>query len=189
MKFPHIDYISHGKNGAEDVSPEERKRRRLLLIYASLVIAASLCTLRNLSLMSERADVKNDTDVSAPRRQDNPELQTIRDKFAAYGVLRERTRILSEVSEASGLSPITAIETTSSLISELPQGDYAPSVIIRGLVILGADTACTLDIEGEEPGRVFKSGMAFGGGKGKIIEIDSKGVSWSWFGKKYRTDL
>ena len=54
---------------------------------------------------------------------------------------------------------------------------------------MGSGGVATLDIENETPGLIVRPGTVFGGGKGKIIAIDAKGVGWTWSNKKYRTNL
>lgn len=103
--------------------------------------------------------------------------------------MREQSPELVALSDAIGRSPVAAVVPSPSLAADTSVPEFVPTVTIKGLVVLGGSTICTLDIDGEEPGQIFKPGMTFGGGKGKILSIDSKGVSWRWANKNHRTDL
>lgn len=70
-----------------------------------------------------------------------------------------------------------------------PLHESAPSVVLKALAVLGQDGVCTLDIDGEAPGKIFRSGDIFGSGRGKINAIDSKGVEWEWLGQRHRIDF
>lgn len=70
-----------------------------------------------------------------------------------------------------------------------PLHESAPSVVLKALVVLGQGSVCTLDIDGETSGKIFRIGDVFGGGRGIIAVIDSKGVEWEWLGQRYRTDF
>ena len=66
---------------------------------------------------------------------------------------------------------------------------YAPTVVIKALVVLDGGSACVLDIDGEEAGKVFKAGDLFGGGQGRVVKINESGVTWRWLEREYTTWL
>lgn len=67
--------------------------------------------------------------------------------------------------------------------------DYAPTVILKALAVLGGESVCVLDIDGEMPGSVFRAGDVFGAGAGRVVRISSDGVTWRWADREYVAGL
>jgi hypothetical protein len=67
--------------------------------------------------------------------------------------------------------------------------EFPPDIIIKALIIMDEGRVAVLNIEGEPPGQIYRVGASFASGKGKILDIDSKGVSWTWKRKTNRTNL
>ena len=172
-------------------SPEERKKEYIFVLLLFVFFAAAVFTMRNFIAMNGiTADGEDLSSQQMPRgNQALESAKALNAKYEAFRKMREQSPELVALSDAIGRSPVAAVVPSPSLAADTSVPEFAPTVTIKGLVVLGGSTICTLDIDGEEPGQIFKPGMTFGGGKGKILSIDSKGVSWRWANKNHRTDL
>ena len=172
-------------------SPEERKKEYIFVLLLFVFFAAAVFTMRNFIAMNGiTADGEDLSSQQMPRgNQALESAKALNAKYEAFRKMREQSPELVALSDAIGRSPVAAVVPSPSLAADTSVPEFVPTVTIKGLVVLGGSTICTLDIDGEEPGLIFKPGMTFGGGKGKILSIDSKGVSWRWANKNHRTDL
>ncbi len=184
------DLFQRMRRGEAVKSPEERKKEYIFVLLLAVFLAAAVFTMRNFiamnSIVVDDGSVGGQTTGGAQAAESAKALNA---KYEAFRKLRDQSPELVALSDAIGRSPVAAVTPPPSLASDTKVPDFVPVVAIKGLVVLGASTVCTLDIDGEEPGLIFKPGMTFGGGKGKILSIDSKGVSWRWANKNHRTDL
>lgn len=64
-----------------------------------------------------------------------------------------------------------------------------PDIKIIGLIVLEDKSRVKLSIDGVPGERIFKTGDTFYSGKGKIIKINKKGVTWIWRGQIKNTSL
>ena len=87
------------------------------------------------------------------------------------------------------LSPVFVMNASDRAQSARRMPGYAPTVILKALAVLGGESVCVLDIDGEEPGRVFRAGDVFGGGKGRVVKINADGVTWRWADREYAAGL
>ena len=172
-------------------SPEERKKEYIFVLLLFVFFAAAVFTMRNFIAMNGiTADGEDLSSQQMPRgNQALESAKALNAKYEAFRKMREQSPELVALSDAIGRSPVAAVVPSPSLAADTSVPEFVPTVTIKGLVVLGGSTICTLDIDGEESGQIFKPGMTFGGGKGKILSIDSKGVSWRWTNKNHRTDL
>ena len=172
-------------------SPEERKKEYIFVLLLFVFFAAAVFTMRNFIAMNGiTADGEDLSSQQMPRgNQALESAKALNAKYEAFRKMREQSPELVALSDAIGRSPVAAVVPSPSLAADTSVPEFVPTVTIKGLVVLGGSTICTLDIDGEESGQIFKPGMTFGGGKGKILSIDSKGVSWRWANKNPRTDL
>lgn len=172
-------------------SPEERKKEYIFVLLLFVFFAAAVFTMRNFIAMNGiTADGEDLSSQQMPRgNQALESAKALNAKYEAFRKMREQSPELVALSDAIGRSPVAAVVPSPSLAADTSVPEFVPTVTIKGLVVLGGSTICTLDIDGEESGQIFKPGMTFGGGKGKIFSIDSKGVSWRWANKNHRTDL
>ncbi|MDO4560562.1 MAG: hypothetical protein Q4C86_06395 [bacterium] len=174
------------------LSPEEKKKEYMFVLLLAVFFAAAMFTMRNFIAMNGiLVDDEGQAVSQTPRGNQAGEsaAKALGAKYEAFKKLRDQSPELVTLSDAIGRSPVAAVVPPPSLASETSVPDFVPTVTIKALVVLGGSTICTLDIDGEAPGQIFKPGMTFGGGKGKILAIDSKGVSWRWANKNHRTDL
>ncbi len=174
------------------LSPEEKRREYTFVLLLVVFFAAALFTMRNFIAMNSILidDVgQNVPQMPRGNKAGESAAKALGAKYEAFRRLREQSPELVTLSDAIGRSPVAAVVPPPSLASETSVPDFVPTVTIKALVVLGGSTVCTLDIDGEAPGQIFKPGMTFGDGKGKILAIDSKGVSWRWANKNHRTDL
>lgn len=172
-------------------SPEERKKEYIFVLLLFVFFAAAVFTMRNFIAMNGiTADGEDLSSQQMPHgNQALESAKALNAKYEAFRKMREQSPELVSLSDAIGCSPVAAVVPSPSLAADTSVPEFVPTVTIKGLVVLGGSTICTLDIDGEESGQIFKPGMTFGGGKGKILSIDSKGVSWRWANKNHRTDL
>lgn len=66
---------------------------------------------------------------------------------------------------------------------------YVPTVVLRALAVLGGESVCVLDIDGEEAGKIYRAGESFGGGNGRVVKINADGVTWRWADREYAAGL
>ncbi len=176
------------------LSPEEKRKEYTFVLLLVVFFAAALFTMRNFIAMNSILidDVgQNVPQMPRGNKAGESAAKALGAKYEAFRRLREQSPELVTLSDAIGRSPVAAVVPPPSppLASETSVPDFVPTVTIKALVVLGGSTVCTLDIDGEASGQIFKPGMTFGDGKGKILAIDSKGVSWRWANKNHRTDL
>ena len=172
-------------------SPEERKKEYIFVLLLFVFFAAAVFTMRNFIAMNGiTADGEDLSSQQMPRgNQALESAKALNAKYEAFRKMREQSPELVALSDAIGRSPVAAVVPSPSLAADTSVPEFVPTVTIKGLVVLGGSTICTLDIDGEESGQIFKPGMTFGGGKGKSLSIDSKGVSWRWANLMLRPPL
>ena len=186
------EFISTARAKESSRSPEERKRAYVLFFLLIVLLAAAVFSMKNFIGLSAEGqkisshivpkDGKSSQDVENAAKELNM-------KLSAFRKLRENTPQLAELAEASGRSPASVVTPPPKVAEETRVPEFVPELKIKALVVLGDKKVCTLDIDGEEPGQIFEQGMTFGGGKGRIVSIDTKGVNWKWANKNYRADL
>lgn len=171
------------------------QRKELLLVSAAFVLFTGLALfsmmnfvwLNNMS--EESAQTEMDLPVSSGQnRAEINDITSAYDNYVKYRTFSGQMVTLASsvgrypIAEGASLAPEVPVEQV--LVETVP-----PSMTIKALVVLGADSAATVDIDSEKAGIVVRRGSTFDGGKGKITAIDAGGVSWTWSGKKYRTNL
>lgn len=171
------------------------QRKELLLVSAAFVLFTGLAVFSMMNFvwlnnMSEEGAPAEMTLPVSPGRN-RAEIEGITgayDNYVKYRTFSGQMVTLASsvgrypIAEGASLAPEVPVEET--LVEAVP-----PSMTIKALVVLGADGAATVDIDSEKAGMVVHKGSSFDGGKGKITAIDAGGVSWTWSGKKYRTNL
>ena len=112
-------------------------------------------------------------------------------KFALDRVLYEDfLKSANDSKRAAGaLSPVFVMNVPDGAQSARRMPGYAPTVILKALAVLGGESVCVLDIDGEEPGRVFRAGDVFGDGRGRVVKINADGVTWRWADREYAAGL
>ena len=171
------------------------QKKEMLLVSAAFVLFTGLAVFSMMNFvwlnsMSE-GDVPAEmvTPTSPGRNRD--EIDGITNAYDSYVKYRTFSGQMVTLASSVGRYPIAE---GASLAPEVPVEQVLvetvpPSMTIKALVVLGADGAATVDIDSEKAGMVVHKGSTFDGGKGKITAIDAGGVSWTWSGKKYRTNL
>ncbi len=173
-------------------SAEERKKIYIFLALFVFFAAAAFVSVGNfiwLNNIYKSADVLVN-ERSGPSEEAITKVENIRNMNAAYQHYKTNSERVLVLAEALGKPPVALLAIDDGLDGHaLAVPDFVPAVSIKALIVMDSGKAATLDIDGETPGQIFRQGAAFGNGKGKIIGIDSKGVSWTWLNKKHRTDL
>lgn len=171
------------------VSPEEKKELIYFLLLFFLFTGAAVTSVVNFWWLNTSKDEVNAMPV--PQMQAGSEINTrlseFTRKYDLFMRYRNESRQLVELAETVGRYPVALL--SKPVAQEFSVPDFAPQIQIKALVVMGNGGVATLDIENETPGMLVRPGTVFGGGKGKITAIDTKGVSWTWSNKKYRTDL
>lgn len=83
-----------------------------------------------------------------------------------------------EKQESARDIPLGSAEPSAQDLAELP-----PVMVIRAVIIMGANSGAVVDIDGVGYGIVVKKGTTFSGGKGKIVAIRPREVVFRWNGK------
>lgn len=60
-----------------------------------------------------------------------------------------------------------------------------PFMAVQAVMVMGAQRMAVMDIEGESPGMIVRSGTSFGNGKGKVLSVSSGLVVVSWVDKRF----
>ena len=172
-------------------SQEEQRELLLYLVLLILLAAASIFGVSNFIYMNKagmgRDNPAFSDNSSAPKGI--AEVDALNKKMEAYSVYKNESGRMAVLAEAIGKNPVASFPVPVSSSPELAVPEFVPSMVIKALLVMDSASVVTLDIEGEEPGQIFKKDSVFGQGRGKITAIDTKGVSWTWAKKKHRTDL
>lgn len=164
-------------------------RERISVALTIFLILGMVVSLRNYFAMNQMfakvKTVQERNNASATPKKSATQFEACE----IFLVMRETNLGPDDITLLDGPSPITLLEPVVNTQQNSLLFEYIPKVTIKAIVIIGSDKFCTLDIEGEEPEQVFRSGMKFSSGKGKVVSIDANGVNWTWSGKKYRTEL
>lgn len=197
LNFSLKEKLDKIKSSQAALSPEDKKKNLISTVAIILMCALSVYTCYNFKNLLNLSTDTLDTVMAPP--QENKEIKerglALNAKYDAAIALKDRTPELVTLADAIGRSPVSQVTPpptpeVGSTSGDLPAAaDFVPSVAVKALIVLGGSSVCTLDIEGEQSGQVFKPGSAFGGGKGKVLSIDSKGVSWTWKNKRHRSDI
>lgn len=170
---------------------EERKKSLKYFILLLFMICLVLFSIFNFVWLNKNVDEnivkKQESESKIDKKQNKVDLLNL--KLEKYQVYQDEASRLVALAESVGESPIFEIRKEKTLDSEIPIPEYPPNVIIKAVVVMDIGKVAVLDIDGEMPGKVCRIGTVFGNGKGKITEIDSKGVSWTWQSTKHRTNL
>lgn len=179
------------RTGGAQMTPEQR--RKSLISTGAILLMGGLAffTFYNFLQVLKINTDEYSTQMAPPRKNDEIKKrgEELNAKYNAYTSLREGTQQLVAIEDAIGRSPVSQVVPPPAVATETAVPEFVPTVKIKALIVLGGSSICTLDIDGEETGQIYKPGTSFGGGKGRILSIDLKGVSWSWANKKHRTDL
>lgn len=173
-------------------SPEERKKAFTFFFLLFILFAAAAFSIRNfITLNAARPRHLPFRSADGGKRTKDVEIaaEELNMKLSAFRKLLKNTPQLAELAGAAERSPVSVITPPPATAEETRVPEFPPEVKIKSLVVLGDSRACTLEIDGEEADRIFEQGMTFGGGKGRIVSIDAKGVKWKWVNKSYRADL
>ena len=172
-------------------SPEEKKELLYFLMLFLLFFAAAITSVVNFGWLN----ISGDTVIESTFPQIgsgggiNTKINTFNTKYDVFMKRRNDSKQLVELAQTVGKYPVALLPANIQTAEKFEVPDFAPQIGIKALVVMGSGGVATLDIENETPGLIVRPGTVFGGGKGKIIAIDAKGVGWTWSNKKYRTDL
>ena len=188
-------------NGASAVdlktmSPEDKKELTLVVVAFVCFAALAVFSMMNFVWLNNMsASDVNAGDLPMPVLNEAGAGTNANDLGAKYDdYVKYRTYSGQMVTLASAVGRYPIADAAATLVVEAPASEVIPveappSFTIKALVMMGNSGAATVDIDGERPGTIIRSGSAFGGNKGRITAIDAGGVSWTWSGKKYRTNL
>ena len=172
-------------------SPEEKKELLYFLVLFLLFSVAAITSVVNFGWLNISGDTVNETQFPPIGNggEINAKINAFNTKYDLFMKRRNDSKQLVELAQTVGKYPVALLPANVQTAEKLEVPDFAPQIGIKALVVMGSGGVATLDIENETPGLIVRPGTVFGGGKGKIIAIDSKGVGWTWSNKKYRTNL
>jgi len=193
--------VSNFFNGIKNASPDDKKEFAVIAFMFLVLMSAAVFSLKNFAwlinpdtdtLMNEPA-IADSSGIAAEKKADD-----ISSKYDTYVKSRAYSSQMVTLAKAVGRYPIC--DAKSELSSEpsiapvsgnatIKVAEVIPTMKIKALVVMGSGGAATVDIDGERPGQIVRSGSVFGGGKGIITAIDAGGVSWTWSHKKFHTNL
>ena len=163
-------------------------------IYARAAAASLLFVLSACFLFYCSARLLAECDV-APVEKINAEADVkIVDEakeLALDRLLYEDYRKAADVSLSSAgvFTPNFAVEEFGMVAGGGKLPSYMPTVILKALAVLGGESVCVLDIDGEEAGKIFREGDVFGNGRGRVVKISADGVAWRWADREYIAGL
>lgn len=190
--------LSSAMQNIQDLSPEDKKELMTATVMFLIFTVSAVFSLMNFMWLNNPADTSVTADMPVPKVSGGGNaalnIEELVAKYDAYNKSRTYSSQLVTLAEAVGRCPITdASEQINKIMAKTPEKyevpDVVPVITIKALVIMEGTGVATLDIEGERPGQIARSGYVFGAGKGKITSIDAGGVNWKWANKKYRTNL
>lgn len=169
---------------------EERKKLYIFLLTSIILFILVVLSIINFIWLNKSVIIyisKEFTQQENLKTQNQSESINVKiDAYKEY--LSGGTRLLV-LSETIARSPLSDLGDRGLLGKTLLVPEYPPNINIRALVIMDTGAIVVLDIEGEVPGKICKIGTTFGENKGKITDIDNKGVTWTWLKTKHRTNL
>lgn len=165
-------------------------------IYARGAASAILLFASSLFMLYSAARIGADCVINAPVSSDSSADSEAVDeakRFALDRALYEdfvKTAGAAANNGAAGiLSPVFTADFSSETAEARSLPGYVPTVVLRALAVLGGESVCVLDIDGEEAGKIYRAGECFGGGKGRVVKINAGGVTWRWAGLEYVAGL
>ncbi|MEG1502182.1 MAG: hypothetical protein RR203_07695 [Synergistaceae bacterium] len=115
------------------------------------------------------------------------DIETLVQKHAHYDKYLNESCINAKYAQM--LSANVIEQNNKDSVKDIQVPDFIPNITIMGLIVVGNKSIAKLNIENEFDSKFYQKGDPFASGKGKILEIDSKGVTWSWKNRKQRTNL
>lgn len=187
-------------NGADalsmkSMSPEDKKEFTLVVVAFICFAALAVFSMMNFVWLNNMSGEEAVGDIPMPTLSEAGAGTNANDLGVKYDdYVKYRTYSGQMVTLASAVGRYPVADAASTLVVEAPASEVIPAeappmFTIKALVMMGGDGAATVDIDGERPGTIIRSGYAFGGNKGRVTSIDAGGVNWTWLGKKYRTNL
>lgn len=165
-------------------------------IYARSAVAAVLLLASSLFMLYAAARIGAECVINAPvssKSSADSEAVDEAKRFALDRALYEDFVKAGGAAENEGaaaiFSPVVAAEFSAETVASRSLPGYVPTVVIRALAVLGGESVCVLDIDGEEAGKIYRAGESFGGGKGCVVKINADGVTWRWADKEYAAGL
>lgn len=159
-------------------------------VSAALLLASSLFMLYCASRIDAECAISGTAAVS---HAGGSEAADNAKKLALDRVLYEDFFKAAGDSKSGGsaefVSPVSVMDVLEGAQGGRRIPSYVPTVTLKALAVLGGESVCVLDIDGEKPGTVFRECGSFGGGKGRIVKIDADGVTWRWADKEYAAGL
>ena len=190
MKFSLKESFERLRRGEAAMSPEDRKKELFFVCTLLALGAAAVFTFSNFIQIQKIGVVEGGGQNAASDGRDVlSSARNLNDKYGAYLRMREQSSELAAMAESVGRSPIASVVPPPAKASETSVPEFVPTIRIKALVVLGGSSTCMLDIDNEEPGTIYRPGSTFGKGKGRILSIDTKGVTWRWASKKFHTPL
>jgi len=180
LRFSVLDFFQYR---LRTIEPKKMVVHLLLIL---LTLLSAICFVRSLRLFSKNEHLQVELlPLSETRGQQLPEISKIEKEEALLLASYERAR--ESLLRSGGRDPFAHLPVEKK---DLPVPiEKPPSFSIRGLLIAGSRTFVAVSLEGRELEELLEEGSSFGGGRGEIVAINSKGVLWRWAGELYQTSL
>ena len=172
-------------------SVEERKKLYFFIIALFFSVFVGVLSILNFIWLNKTVEPKvaKSTSGLVSVEKERRQADAINEKLDSYKKYRDDSLKLLAVAETIGRSPISEMKSPAVIEKAIVIPEFPPDIIIKALIIMDEGRVAVLNIEGEPPGQIYRVGASFASGKGKILDIDSKGVSWTWKRKTNRTNL
>ncbi|NLV82504.1 MAG: hypothetical protein GXZ18_05820 [Synergistaceae bacterium] len=172
-------------------SVEERKKLYFFIIALFFSVFVGVLSILNFIWLNKTVEhkVAKSTSGLVSVEKERRQADAINEKLDSYKKYRDDSLKLLAVAETIGRSPISEMQSPAIIEKAIVVPEFPPDIIIKALIIMDEGRVAVLNIEGEPPGQIYRVGASFASGKGKILDIDSKGVSWTWKRKTNRTNL
>lgn len=165
-------------------------------IYARSAAAAALLFASSLFILYAAARIGAECVINTPVSSNSSTDSEVVDEAKRFALDHALYEDYIKAGEAAGnksaaeiLSPVYAADFSPETADMRSLPAYVPTVVLRALAVLGGESVCVLDIDGEEAGKIYRAGESFGGGKGRVVKIGADGVTWRWTGREFVAGL
>lgn len=181
-----------------DMPPEQKEELLVAGGLFVLLLAAAVFTMLDFMWLTGISGEPPAANAPLPDLQgmaERKEVDSLSGKYELYSKSRTYSGQMVTLAKAVGKPPVGSPAETFVAEAPMKNSDVPPAVVtppvmtLKALVVMDGASAAAVDIEGERPGLIIKSGSTFDGGKGRILAVDAGGVSWTWSRKKYRTNF
>lgn len=202
MKRPDVKHIFHESMLAltSKLTDRTAKGRNFRLV---LLVAGVCVLLFQLNIINKMHNLNTDVPHPPLIAEAAVEVKEMESKIPAIESYAARTRSISQtvaliknvgrqpfyVTRPVPPTPGMPVLPPSVGGEPQPYEPPAPTITVKGFMILGPQSAVIADIEGEGEGIVMKQGSKFAGGSGVITNITQGELHYKWNGKPHTLSM